>query len=156
MKDSLILSIDKEEVPNKPNILVSGILWLADRIVKNVTGCVKDKNGEYHGITKRYMKSSLRNLIIGENLKLGELDGTVATISFMNAIILTIPYQLMGNISIEFLDTLHQIIKGCPNSSMLKQYNFQDIYNFYAVNMVFCIYSSIGVLCACFLYYFQR
>lgn len=149
-------SLDGNPVPEQDFVHPTGKgfwHWLHS----NTIGC-KDKAGNYHGLCKRARSSHLVTFFQGTHISLEDLDTAVATISFINAIVVTIPFGIMTSLDDQFWVYLEDVLDSCSSNSVVAKWkmSMEDVYNQYSVALVWVIYSTIGVLCGAVLYYLLR
>ena len=109
------------------------------------------------GAKQKLMKSGFARFISTEDVDVEDLDQGVNAMALLNALILTIPYQLIGSVGSGYFDWLSDELKKCKRESTSAGYNFHDIQLFYREELLCCIYASIcGLILSTFYFLFKR
>ena len=77
------------------------------------------------------------------------IDAAVNAVSLLNALILTIPYGIIGVFTPEFFDNLEIAINSCPEGSHLAQFDTPKYVNMFRRYIYGTLVSSICVLLIC-------
>ena len=103
---------------------------------------------------KRWSRSNLRKFYFGLGLDVEEADGTVNTLTLVNALVLTIPYSLIGSLSMSYWDQLRSAFDEQCGDTDHSAYNFtylEIVSRLYGV-----VFSSVTSMCVACFYYILR
>ena len=107
---------------------------------------------EKQTLYERINDNNLRDMFVGKDVVSEDVDSVVATLTLMNALIITIPYGLMGNLSKDFWDWVQTTLDACPTTKFKYSASFESFKNAFSS----VIYSSIACLVMAMLYYLLR
>ena len=106
---------------------------------------------------QKLMKSGFARFISTEDVEVEDLDQGVNAMALLNALILTIPYQLIGAVGSDYFNWLKDELALCKHHTTSAGYNFRDIQLFYREELLCCIYASIcGLILSTFYFLFKR
>ena len=101
---------------------------------------------------QRIADNNLRDMFVGKDVCSEDVDNVVATLTLMNALIITIPYGLMGNLSNSFWDWVQITLAACPTTKFKYSVSFASFKNAFSS----VIYSCIACLVMAMFYYLLR
>ena len=102
---------------------------------------------------KIFKKNSVIDFYTGESLdKIGGelLDEAVNAQALVCALVLTIPFGIIGNFNFQYYNDVQEISIACP------QFNYKRVHTGFLNELVFVIYSSVSGLVFSTLYYILR
>ena len=77
--------------------------------------------------------------------------------ALLNALILTIPYQLLGSVGADYFDWLYIELNKCDGNVTSRGHGFETIKFLYREELLCCIYASIcGLILSTFYFLFKR
>jgi len=85
-----------------------------------------------------------------------DIDSSVGTIALINALILTIPFALMGSLDHNFWDWMEEIFTKCPDSLVAQTYTLEQIYQAVYDQMLVSLYTPMSTLLLTLFYFFLR
>jgi len=101
----------------------------------------------------RYEHSSFVKFIKGKGMSAEDVDTAIGTFTLLNALLLTIPFSMVGSLGFGYWDALEAIFAKCPNSKNLGGNTLETIFRGTYQQLCGTIYSSISnLLMACFYY----
>ena len=101
----------------------------------------------------RKKHSSVVKFLDGNGMTADTVDTAVGTFTLVNALLLTIPFGLVGSLGNNYWDWLEATMASCPLGGNLDGNTFHDIYQAIYSQLCGTVYTSIScLLLACFYY----
>jgi hypothetical protein len=105
-------------------------------------------------LRNRFLRSGLWKLITGEGLSYEDADTAVNTFTLVAALLLTIPFSLVGNLSVEFWQAYEDELAACPGPVDM---TFAKEMARLVSNILSCVtYACIGAIINAVFYYVLR
>jgi hypothetical protein len=102
----------------------------------------------------RFVHSGLWKLSTGEGLSYEDADTTVNTLTLVAALLLTIPFSLIGNLTVEFWQGVEDELIACPAPQHPEYAAY--VYNQARDTLSCMTYSCIGAIINAVFYYILR
>ena len=104
----------------------------------------------------RVANSALLKFKSGEGIDADTADTAVGTFTLVNALLLTIPFSLVGSLGNSYWDWLQELFETCPHSAALGNNTFEGIYVGVFNQLVGTFYACISCLLLASFYYLLR
>lgn len=106
----------------------------------------------YKNIIEYLRKSTLCTFWDGTTIGSSEIDSAIGTFTIVNAVILEIPFNVIGNMNYVFWDWLEVSLNDCDNTGGL----YTQIQNYMQNSLYVVIYSTISGIMISILYFILR
>ena len=104
----------------------------------------------------RWKLSTVRKLYVENHLTASQGDSIVNTITLLNALLLTVPFQIMGNLGNSYWDWLDVAILNCADTPNYASWNWQQVYDHIQNALFASVYSTLISVVLAVLYYLLR